>query len=158
MAERLTATERREREDKALAMWHRGCSFGEIAEKHGFANRSGAKKAVERARDRHGRPEMDRQKARERDIERLEVLLRAYWPKAKAGNLDAAREVRQIMRQRASLLGLVISPQSLILAGEGGGPDEDDEETRKGNVTEPSELERLRRERDDVKRRGYGTA
>ena len=156
MAERLTTSERRAREDEALAMWHRGCTFGEIAAKHGFSSRSGAKKAVERARERHGPPEMDRQRAREMDVERLEVLIRTYWPKAKAGSFEASREVRQLMRQRAALLGLSISPQSLVLVGED--DDEDVGKPRRNNVVEPSELERLRQERSDVRRRGYGTA
>lgn len=153
MAERLTAEERREREDKVLKLWHRGSTYGEIAKQLGFANRSGAKKALERARERHGRPDMDRESAREKDVERLDVLLKTYWPKAKAGNLDASREVRQILRQRAHLLGLMISPQSLLSGLE---ESSDDDQPRKDNVVPPSVLDDLRKEVAGVRRRGAG--
>lgn len=45
-------------------------------------------------------------RARERDLGYIEALLAVYLPKAQAGDYRAVREVRELLKLRADLLGL----------------------------------------------------
>ena len=72
------AIARAEREREAIAMRRAGASFDDIADRVGFADRSGAKKAVERGLSRWMR-EHD-EELRVLELERTEVLIRRLWP------------------------------------------------------------------------------
>lgn len=40
------------------------------------------------------------------DLERIDELIFALWPRAKGGEIDAIQEIRALLRSRAKLLGL----------------------------------------------------
>ncbi|MGH2775632.1 MAG: hypothetical protein ACRDJT_09405 [Actinomycetota bacterium] len=97
-----------ERGFEALKLRQQGKSYREIAEAVGYANPSGAWRAVERTlRESHAEsPES----LRVLEIERLNSLLDASWvtattPGAK-GQMLAVDRVLAIMKRRAELLGL----------------------------------------------------
>jgi len=135
-----------------LELRRAGATFDQIAATVGLASRGAAYKAHARALKATGGPEMDRERAREQDVDRLDRMLVVVWPRAMKGDLDAMREARQILRQRAGLLGLLIGPQTLLA-----GVDEptDDDSAPRGNVVPPSVLDELRKEVAGVKRRGH---
>lgn len=55
------------------------------------------------------------------DLERLDDLILALWPRAKAGSIEAIDSVRALMAARSKLLGLD-APKQVELAGPRGGP------------------------------------
>ncbi len=81
-----------------------GCSYDQIAERLGYANRSSAFKAVEA-----GRLAILAEPAREMvalECARLDELMVALWPQALAGDVQAVDRVLRIMERRARYLGL----------------------------------------------------
>jgi len=72
------AIERADREREAIILRRAALSFDEIAERLGYRDRSGAKKAVERGLSRWMR-EAD-EELRVLMLERLEVVVRRLWP------------------------------------------------------------------------------
>lgn len=149
-----SAAERRRKDAETLDLRRSGMTFDRIAQEVGWSNRGQAKKSYERAMDATDGPELDRVKARKQEVDRLDRLLTAVWPKAIAGELDALREARQITRVRIQLLGLAIQPTPMF-----GGADGDDDDldlpvtgTDGGTVIPASKLEQRRRELDDARR------
>ena len=55
------------------------------------------------------------------DLERIDDLIFALWVRAKAGNLAAIEEVRQLLGTRAKLMGLD-APKRQWVSGPGDGP------------------------------------
>ena len=144
------AEERKERDTKALELRRAGATFDRIAAQLGFANRGSAKKAYDRALKATGGPEVDRFAAREQEVDRLDRLLTAVWPKAMKGELDSVREARQISRLRIHLLGLSVAPTPYV-----GSQDLDDDDAppqAPGDVIPESRLAQRRRELDDARR------
>ncbi|EHK82144.1 hypothetical protein [Rhodococcus pyridinivorans] len=89
---------------RCLELRREGQTWQEIADQLGYADRSGARKAVERLLDRTEFESVDEYRVLESD--RLDALHAAYWTAALAGNLDAAKLVLRISAQRCRLLGL----------------------------------------------------
>jgi hypothetical protein len=94
-----------ERERQVLELRRAGATFEEIARAVGYKNHSGAseayKRAIRRAFAKAGVDEM-----RELELDRLDRLTRAVWPKALTGDLSAVDRVLKIMHQRAQYVGL----------------------------------------------------
>lgn len=115
---RLTKTESRVRAIKALQLKMAGYSYQHIADQLGFANKSGALKAVKRILDGYENELSVQYRAMEN--QRLEELQAVWWTKAlypghgfdqHGEQLDATKAVLAIMKQRADLLGLNIDPR-----------------------------------------------
>lgn len=147
-------SKRAQRDARTLELRRAGATFDQIARQVGWSNRGQAKKSYDRALEATGGPETDRVQARVEEVDRLDRLLTAVWPKAMKGELDAVREARQITRLRVHLLGLAIAPTPILASADG---DDEDTElpvtgTDGGQVIPPSRLEQRRRELDDARR------
>jgi len=92
-----------ERERAALVR-KSGRTYDEIARTVGFADRSGAARAVQRALDATVREGADA--LRQLEAERLDALTAALWSKAIDGDERAVDRVLAVMERRARLLGL----------------------------------------------------
>jgi hypothetical protein len=95
----------RAKQSQALRLRTAGTSWGTIAEQLGYANPSGAWHAANAARKREAVDE-DTSTRAESDLTlaRLDRLLRAVWPAASQGNVDAVDRAIRIMRERARVL------------------------------------------------------
>lgn len=156
MAEEVTlsrAQMRAARDLEALEMRRGGMTFDRIAREIGLSNRGAAKKAVDRALAATGGPQLDRELAREQEVDRLDRLLTVWWPKAMKGDAEASREVRQIIRLRTLLLGLALASATLMDAPPQDGAGGDTGST----VVERDLLEQRRRERDEARRKALGS-
>ncbi|MEM8933764.1 MAG: hypothetical protein AAGE94_21415 [Acidobacteriota bacterium] len=95
------------RRAKALELRKAGATYDQIADQLGYASRASAYKAVAKAlkaiEDQvvEGATEMCRL-----EVERLDRLLVALWPKASAGHLGAIDRVIRISERRCRLLGI----------------------------------------------------
>ncbi len=100
------AIETAEREREAIALRRGGASYDEIAARLGFADRSGAKKCVERGLSRWLR-EAD-EELRALELERTETLLARLWPLVDrpAPDLDALAAYFKLADYRAKIAGL----------------------------------------------------
>lgn len=138
ITEMFSGTRRPSRRDAALSSERRlravemalaGKSYDQIAETLGYANRSGAWKAVQRAL--HDREVLGADELRELELQRLEALHCANWGAALSGDLKAANVVLRAADQRIRLLGLDLrswestAPRKTIVIGP--------EETTEGN-------------------------
>jgi len=93
-----------EKRADAIRLRISGCSYDQIAERLGYANRSSAFKAVEA-----GRLAILAEPAAELvalECARLDELMVALWPKALAGDVQAVDRVLRVMERRARYLGL----------------------------------------------------
>jgi hypothetical protein len=97
-----------ERRTRAVELARAGTSYDEIALKLGYANRSGAWKAVQAALSTHEAHEVTA--LRELELQRLDALQEALWGKAIAGDTKAVAAVLRIVDQRIRLLGLACEP------------------------------------------------
>ena len=93
-----------DKERQALELRKAGASFQAIADKLGYADPSGAHRAVVRALANTIQQPAD--ELRPLEAERLDRLLLAVWPDACQGDDRAINRALQIMGQRAKLLGL----------------------------------------------------
>jgi hypothetical protein len=93
-----------EREHQAVQLALAGATFDQIAQQVGYANRSAAWKAVQRALARVEAHDVG--SLREVEGARLDRLQVAVWPAALRGEVKAATVVLRIMERRARLLGL----------------------------------------------------
>lgn len=94
----------RERAISALDLRRDGLPYREIADRLGYSDESGARKAVSRLLDRteaEGVGEL-----RRLESERLDAIMSAHWPAAIGGDVDASRIVLGVVDRRAKLLGL----------------------------------------------------
>ncbi|MCD2116737.1 MULTISPECIES: hypothetical protein [Rhodococcus] len=106
------------RAQRCLELRREGHTWQEIADQLGYADRSGARKAVERLLDRTEFESVDEYRVLESD--RLDALHAAYWTAALAGDLDAAKLVLRISAQRCRLLGLDLPARVSIEPGPAG--------------------------------------
>ena len=102
-----------ERQARAAELVQAGQSYDDIAAELGYANRSGAWKAVQRALSSHLAESVD--EPRMLEVLRLDAMQEALWDKATAGDVRAGLAVLRIIVQRVRLLGLV--PDSEIPSG-----------------------------------------
>jgi hypothetical protein len=87
---------------EALRLRLAGFSYDDIALRLGYRNKSGAWKAVEKARDAAGIPADDAAL----ELQRLDMLQRGLMTKALGGDVPAALAVVKIIGARARLSGL----------------------------------------------------
>ena len=93
-----------ERRTRAVELAASGLSYDDIAKELGYANRSGAWKAVQGALKAVQSDEVD--EYRTLSIERLEAMLAVVWPKAMSGDVAAVGMARRIVDAECRLLGL----------------------------------------------------
>lgn len=94
----------RERARKALELRKAGAQYVDIATALGYADHSGARRAVERALARlTAEPAAE---LRQIEVLRLDRMLQALWEQAVKGNQGAIDRVLKIAERRAKLLGL----------------------------------------------------
>jgi len=108
-----------ERQKEALSLRLVGLSYDAIAERLGFANRSGAFRAVQAALKKTLQEPAD--ELRTLELERLDSMLLPMMAQAKKGNQGAVDRVLRIMERRAKLLGLD-APTKQEITGSDGGP------------------------------------
>lgn len=104
----------RVRAAEALALRRSGMRYDDIADRLGYGDESGPRKAVTRLLDRteaEGIAELRRVEG-----ERLDALQSAVWDAAVRGDLDAIRAVLQIIDRRARLFGLN-APTAVAIGG-----------------------------------------
>ena len=94
-----------DKERKALELRRAGMPYDEIATALGYAKGSGAWHAVQRAMKRTLR-EGGADEVRDQELDRLDRLQRAVWPRAIQGDLPAVGAVLRIMERRSKMLGL----------------------------------------------------
>jgi hypothetical protein len=93
-----------ERQAQALALHKAGVGYQSIANRLGYAGPSGAYKAVEAAL--HKTLQEPAEELRQLELERLDRMHEAVWPRAIAGHLPSIDRVLRCMARRARLLGL----------------------------------------------------
>lgn len=145
-----TATDQvRAREAEALRLRaEQGLSYEEIARRTGYANESGARKAVARAMDRNAREPMDAAYALE--LSRLDALQKTVWTVLRTGTdhlkLKAVQQALAISQHRTRILG--------ITDGRGAEITVSDLDREIARLTgEMAEVDRRRK----VSKAGYGT-
>jgi uncharacterized protein (DUF1778 family) len=95
-----------ERQKKALELRRMGLGYIEIGEQIGIS-KSQAQRLVARAME-ESRLQIDESAAdlKAEELSRLDGMLRAVWPQARKGSLQAVDRVLKIGERRAKLLGL----------------------------------------------------
>lgn len=96
--------EQLDRELKVLELRRAGLTWQRIAVQVGYADHSGAYLAYKRALKRV--LQQPAEELRQAEIDRLDRLQLAAWPKAMQGDNSAIATVLRIMERRAKLLGL----------------------------------------------------
>ena len=119
MANREQEVKAYERQKEALSLRLVGLSYDAIDERLGFANRSGAFRAVQAALKKTLQEPAD--ELRTLELERLDSMLLPMMAQAKKGNQGAVDRVLRIMERRAKLLGLD-APTKQEITGSDGGP------------------------------------
>lgn len=132
-----------ERRTRAVELARSGWSYDEIAQQLGYASRSGAWHAVRKALDDHQAGEVEEFRALE--LQRLDSLQVALWPKALEGDVNAIQGILKIIDQRCRLLGLYVSPLNQGV------------ERGDASLVDPAYWEGLGAERDRDPRPGSGT-
>lgn len=114
-----------ERQRQALELRKAGLSYVAIAERLGYANHTGALKAVKSALRSLVREPAE--ELIEVEVNRLDDMLAGLWLEARKGNVAKIDRVLKIMQRRAELLGLdapktvrVVQDEAKRLAGEFG--------------------------------------
>lgn len=101
--QRKTAQRRRQ----AVALRTAGADWDTIAERLGYASRGAACADVTRALEKAAAEDArDADVLRHLELARVDRLQVAYWPKALAGDADAARVVQWCINRRCRLTGL----------------------------------------------------
>ena len=93
-----------DREHKVLDLRRAGMTWQKIAEQVGYADHTGAYAAYKRAMKRTLQEPAD--ELRQGEVDRLDRLQLAIWPKALRGDVSAISTVLRIMERRARMLGL----------------------------------------------------
>lgn len=94
----------REREARVLELRKAGATFDEIAQALDYRDKSGAKRAFDRAMRATIQQPAD--EIRFLEVERLDAMQKALWPKVTAGDTKAIGQCLNVMDRRARLLGL----------------------------------------------------
>ncbi len=100
-----TAQERAARNERALELHLAGASYQKIATALGFASKSSAHEAVQKALA-SSRPVTIAGEALETELARLDAMLVGLWAAARRGNVAAVDRVLKIMERRSKYLGL----------------------------------------------------
>ncbi len=108
-----------ERQRRALELRRSGRTLEDIARTLGYRQRAGAYKAIASALQRTLREPAEA--LRNLEMERLDRLQVALWPRAVQGDVKAVDAILRIMERRARLLGLDM-PQRREVASPGGEP------------------------------------
>jgi hypothetical protein len=100
---------------EAIKLRVSGVSFPMIAERLGYSNSGSAYKAVERGLQNALR-ERGSEELRELELQRLDLLLLALWPRAMSGDRNwlVVDRILQIIDMRCRLLGLYAPNRQLI--------------------------------------------
>lgn len=106
----LRLVEAKERQREALELRKAGATYDTIARQLGYADPSGAAKAVKRAMDSIGVQEAE--DLLRIELERLDHMLLVLWPMVQKGNLGAIDRALRIGERRAKLLGLEAPEES----------------------------------------------
>ena len=93
-----------EKQAEALALRKAGHTFEDIAERVGYASKSGAFKAVMSALRKTIQEPAD--ELRRLELERLDVMLKSLWPFILKGSPRHVEIGLKVMDRRAALLGL----------------------------------------------------
>lgn len=93
-----------DKELKVLELRRMGMTWQRIAEQTGYADHSGAYLAYKRAIKRTLQPVVD--EVRDMELDRLDRLQMALWPKAMQGSERSVLAIVRVMEHRAALLGL----------------------------------------------------
>jgi hypothetical protein len=93
-----------DRELKVLELRRAGLTWQRIAEQVGYADHSGAYLAYKRAMKRTLQQPAD--EIRNTEIDRIDRMQLALWPKAMAGDTPSINTIVRLMERRARLLGL----------------------------------------------------
>ncbi len=104
----------RDKQRRALQLRTEGRTLDQIADELGYADKSGAHRAITAALDRHEAAAVD--EYRDLEAARLNELQRAVWPLAIAGDLAAVTACIRIIDRRARLLGLDVPAQLDVTA------------------------------------------
>ena len=94
-----------EKERQVLELRRAGATYDECARATGYATPQGAYLAYQRALKRT-LVEAGADEARQTELDRLDRLQRAVWPKAMNGDIQAINSVLRIFDRRARYLGL----------------------------------------------------
>ena len=94
----------KERQRQALELRKAGVTLDEIAKAVGFKSRQAAHDSIQRAL--MAIPRLAAEELRNLDLERLDKLALAVWPKALQGDIQAINAALAILTRRAKLLGL----------------------------------------------------
>lgn len=102
-----------DRTSRALELRKSGATFAHIANELGYANESGAYKAVMRALKKTLQEPAD--EVRMLEVERLDALLSGLW--ARKNTPEVTDRILRIMERRAKLLGLDSPVRSDVTSG-----------------------------------------
>ena len=94
-----------ERRTRAVELARSGMSYDDIAKELGYANRSGAWKAVQAALKEHEAEAVDEYRVRQ--VLALDEMQSRVWGEALAGDTKAIGTVLRVIDQRCRLLGLI---------------------------------------------------
>ena len=113
-----------DREIKVLELRRAGLTWQRISEEAGYADASGAYAAYKRAIKRTMQQPAD--ELREQELDRIDRLQLALWPKAMKGDNASINTIVRLMERRARLLGLdkPIEIKQDVLVIDGGDLDE----------------------------------
>jgi hypothetical protein len=93
-----------DREVEAIQLRRQGLTYGEIAERLGYADHRGASLAVQRGMRRALQEPAD--ELREIEAARLDRAMSKIWDQVEQGDLKAIGTMLRIMERRSKLLGL----------------------------------------------------
>ncbi len=94
-----------EKRARAVELASSGLTYDQVAVELGYANRSGAWKAVRAALS--AREAEDVAQYRQLNLERLDALLAAVWERALGGDVRAIGQARAIVDAQCRLLSLI---------------------------------------------------
>ena len=96
----------REREQKAFELKKSGATYAQIGEQLGCSKQSAHAMVGRVLLELRGLVEVDARDVLRLEVERLDAMLLALWPRASAGNEGAIDRVLKIGERRSRLLGL----------------------------------------------------
>lgn len=94
----------KDKETRVLELRRAGLTWARIAEEVGYADHSGAHKAYQRALKNGA--EQSSEEMLSQELDRLDRLQVAAWPKAMTGDAASMGMILKIIEQRVKLLGL----------------------------------------------------
>lgn len=95
-----------ERRSKALMLRKRGKSYQDIGKELSISTQTARKDVLIAIADARGNEEEDTVMVRDLELERLDAMLNAIWPKVLRGDTFCVQQALKIMERRADYLGL----------------------------------------------------